>query len=386
MFTFTAEDEEFRVELAAWLDENLVGEFAEYRGVGSATDETAWDVRRRWERRLAADGWLGISWPTEYGGRGGTLNQELVFEIEYAAHAAPARVNFQGTDLFGPTLLRFGSEVLKRRFLPAIASSEEIWGQGFSEPGAGSDLAAISTRARLDGDAWEINGQKIWTTFGHRADWLYVLARTEPGSERHHGLSMLLIRADAPGVEIRSIRNVAGEGEFSEVFFDAARTPAELVVGEVGGGWKVAMGLLGVERGKTLVPLQMALQREVDAAVNAYRSRALPDAALRDQIVRSATEVRVLQALAGQVLAPVLAGAEPGPATSLTKLFASEAHQRLASTAFAIEGIRVLGAEADLSEDAVRRTMFLSLAETIYGGTSQIQRNLIAERVLGLPR
>lgn len=386
MFTFTAEDEQFRAELSAWLDEHLIGEFADHRGVGSPTDETAWDVRRRWERRLADDGWLGISWPAEYGGRGGTLNQELVFEIEYAAHAAPARVNFQGSDLFGPTLLRFGTDALKRRFLPAIAAGDEIWGQGFSEPGAGSDLAAISTRARLAGDTWEISGQKIWTTFGHRADWLYVLARTEPGSERHHGLSMLLIRADAPGVDIRTIRNVAGDGEFSEVFFDAARTPAEFVVGGVGEGWKVAMGLLGVERGKTLVPLQMALQREVDAAVTAYRRRAVPDASLRDRLVRSAVDVRVLQALAGQILAPVLAGGEPGPATSLTKIFASETHQRLAATAFDIEGMGVLGTEVDLSEDAVRRTMFLSLAETIYGGTSQIQRNLIAERVLGLPR
>jgi len=386
VFTFTPEDEIFRRELSAWLDENLVGEFADHRGIGSPTDETAWDVRRRWERKLAADRWLGISWPREYGGRGGTLTQELVFEIEYAAHAAPARVNFQGTDLFGPTLLRFGAEALKHRFLPAIAASEEIWGQGFSEPGAGSDLAAISTRARLDGDSWEITGQKIWTTFGHRAEWLYVLARTEQGSERHHGLSMLLIRADAPGVEIRTIRNVAGDGEFSEVFLDAARTPADLVVGEVGGGWKVAMGLLGVERGKTLVPLQMALRREVEGAVESYRERGVTDPTLRDQLVRSAIDVQVLQALVGLVLAPVLAGGEPGPTTSVTKLFASETHQRLAATAFALEGMATLGSDRALSHDVVRRTMFLSLAETIYGGTSQIQRNLIAERVLGLPR
>lgn len=385
MLDLTPADEAFRDEVRAWFDAHLVGEFAEHRGVGSPTDEEAWDVRTRWEKELAAGGWLGLSWPVEYGGRGATLTQEIVFELEYASYEAPARVNIQGVDLFGPTLLRFGPEELRRRFLPRILSCEDIWGQGFSEPGAGSDLAAIGTRAALDGDAWVIDGQKVWTTFGHRADWFYVLARTEAGSQRHKGLSMLLIRADAPGVDVRPIRNMAGQSEFCEIFFTSARTPSDLVVGEVGQGWKVAMGLLGVERGTTLLPMQMAFEREVFHALEAARrSGVARDPLVRQQLARAFTDVRVLRATALRTLEPAMQGKEPGPEASVTKLFASEAHQRLASLALALEGPAGLVVDGRLS--TTQRTFLLSRAETIYGGTSQVQRNLIGERVLGLPR
>ncbi len=384
MLDLTAVDEAFRAEVRDWLREHLVGEFAAHRGVGSPTDEEAWDLRVRWERELAAGGWLGLSWPREYGGRGASLAAEIVFELEYAAAEAPARVNFQGLDLFGPTLQRFGTPEQCARFLPRILECTDIWGQGFSEPDAGSDLAAVSTRATRDGGDWVISGQKVWATFAHRASWFYVLARTEPGTVRHHGLSMLLIPADAAGVEVRPIRNMAGQSEFCEIFFDDARTSGDLVVGAPGEGWRVAMGLLGVERGTTLLPMQMAFDREVQRAV--ARARAHPNlpATTRQELARAVAEVHVLRATALRVLAPVLAGGEPGAEASVTKLFASEAHQRFALIDLGLDGPAGMLVRDGLS--AEQRRMLLSRAESIYGGTSQIQRTLIAERVLGLPK
>lgn len=381
----TDDDIAFADEVRAWLSTHLVGEFAEHRGIGSPTDEEGWDVRRRWEHELANGGWLGLSWPTEFGGRGATLTQEVVFELEYARQQAPARANFQGLDLLGPTLMRFGSDEIRRRFLPRILDCTDIWGQGFSEPAAGSDLAAISTRAVLDGEQWVIDGQKVWTTFGHRADWLYVLVRTEAGSKRHHGLTMLLVPADALGVEVRPIRNMAGQDEFSEIFFDGARTDADLVVGEVGGGWAVAMGLLGVERGTTLLPMQMAFEREVAEAVQlAQKLGRGCDPEVRQALARAYRDIRVLRATVLRALAPVMAGGEPGRETAMTKIFASEVHQRFVESAWRLLGPAALVVDGSL--DDRQRRFLLSRAETIYGGTSQIQRNLIAERTLGLPR
>ncbi|MET7842600.1 acyl-CoA dehydrogenase family protein, partial [Streptomyces sp. NPDC005356] len=225
---FGPEVREFRDEIRTWLHEHLVGEFAEYRGVGGPTDGAAWDVRLAWDREMAAGNWLGVGWPREHGGRGLGLLEEIVFEYEYARANAPYRATGNALDLLGPMLIAVGDEEQKKRFLPPILAAQEFWGQGFSEPGAGSDLAAVSTRAERDGDEWVVNGQKVWTSFGMYADWLYVLARTDPDSERHHGLSMLLIPTDQPGVEIRPIRNLAGQEEFAEVFLSDARTSVDL--------------------------------------------------------------------------------------------------------------------------------------------------------------
>ncbi len=213
-----AEDRAFAGEVRRWLDEHLVGEFAAHRGVGGPDDSAGWDVRLRWEKELSAGRWLGLTWPPEYGGRGATLSQAIIFEYLYARARAPYRLGVQGQDLFGPTLLMFGTPEQKARFLPKILAAEEFWGQGFSEPDAGSDLASVRTSARLDGDEWVIEGQKIWMTFGASADWLYVLCRTESGSVRHHGLSLLLVPARQPGVQVRPITNMVGDGEFCEVF------------------------------------------------------------------------------------------------------------------------------------------------------------------------
>ncbi len=387
---------EFREEIRTWLDEHLVGEFAAHRGVGSPTDDTAWDVRVAWERELSAGGWLGVTWPQRFGGRGLGLAEEIVFEYEYARAAAPARVNTQALELLGPTLLACGTEEQCARFLPKILAVEQMWGQGFSEPGAGSDLADVRTKARLDGGVWHVDGQKIWTTFGHHADWLYVLCRTNPDlSLRHKGLTMLLIDADQPGVDIRPIENINRSTEFSECFFSDAQTPHDMVVGAVGGGWSVVMTTLGMERGSALMPMQLSMQRELDGIIGlAKRNGTADDPQIRRRLVDAYIGIRLMRATNLRVVADLLnidapdPGAATAAAAATTKLFASTHHQRMGELAMDIVGPAALCDNGDhLDEVSFIQKLFLSSrAETIYGGTSEIQRNITAERILGLPR
>jgi alkylation response protein AidB-like acyl-CoA dehydrogenase len=248
-FRDTPEEAAFRAEVRGWLSTHLTGEFATLGSAGGPADETGWDVRIEWEKLLGRDRWVGVSWPEEYGGRGANVAQQIIFNEEYARANAPARISFFGEGLFAPTLIQYGTDEQKRRFLPKIQSVEELWCQGFSEPNAGSDLANIQTRATLDGDEWVINGQKVWTTLAHRADWCFVVCRTDPESQSHHGLSYVLCPMDQPGIEVRPLRQMTGSSEFNEVFFDGARTAKENVLGPVGEGWKVAMATLGFERG-----------------------------------------------------------------------------------------------------------------------------------------
>jgi len=384
-------DQPFADEVQAWLDEHLVGEFAAHRGVGGPDDSAAWDVRARWEKELAAGRWLGLTWPEEYGGRGATLAQAIIFEYLYARAQAPYRLNVQGQDLFGPTLLMFGTAGQKARFLPRILAAEEFWGQGFSEPDAGSDLASVRTQARLvkgngeGGGTWVLDGQKIWMTFGASADWLYVLCRTDPQSSRHHGLSMLIVPAHQPGVHIRPIRNMLGEGAFCEVFFDGARTSADLVVGQPGQGWTVAMAALGVERGTLLMPQQLGFEREAEHVLELARER--PGAAgLSHRLVDCWIAVRLMRVTTLRTIGELVAGRPPGAQAATSKLYASVQHQRLLelATELLAEDATVTGDNYALAP--LQRAFLLSRAETIYGGSSQIQRNIIGERILGLPR
>ncbi len=385
---------EFQDEVRTWLSEHLVGEFREHLGVGSPTDDTAWDVRVEWERELSEGNWLGLTWPVEYGGRGLGLAQEIVFEYEYARAGAPARVNTQAFELLGPTLLAFGSEEQKHRFLPRIIAVDEMWGQGFSEPGAGSDLASVRTRAVHDGAEWRIDGQKVWTTFGDRADWLYVLCRTDPDDAlRHRGLTLLLVPVAQSGVEVRPIENITRSMEFSECFFNDARTGEDMVVGGVGNGWRVVMTTLGLERGSALMPMQLSAEREVGELIEAARaSGVLSDPRIRQRLVDAMIGVHIMRSANLRVVTDLLApkagvaGRATVAAATTSKLFASTRHQMLGELA-----VEVLGAPAvfDVDGDAgdrARKLFLLSRAETIYGGTSEIQRNIIAERVLGLPR
>jgi alkylation response protein AidB-like acyl-CoA dehydrogenase len=383
------EDQAFADEVLVWLDSHLTGEFAAHRGVGGPDDSAAWDVRLRWEKELSAGGWLGLTWPPEYGGRGATLAQAIIFEYLYARAQAPYRVGVQGQDLFGPTLLMFGTPEQKARFLPKILAAEEFWGQGFSEPDAGSDLASVRTRAALNGDEWVIDGQKIWMTFGASADWLYVLCRTDPQASRHRGLSLLLVPARQPGVQIRPITNVLGDGEFCEVFFTGARTRADLVVGAPGDGWKVAMAALGVERGTLLMPQQLGFEREAEHVLQLARDRAGVGASaggLSHRLVDAWIAVQLMRVTTLRTISELVAGRAPGAQAATSKLYASVQHQRLLelATELLAEDMTVTGDGYAL--EPLQRAFLLSRAETIYGGSSQIQRNIIGERVLGLPR
>ncbi|HEX6932500.1 MAG TPA: acyl-CoA dehydrogenase family protein, partial [Streptosporangiaceae bacterium] len=266
-------DAEFRAAVRGWLTANLTGAFAGLRGAGGpGREHEAFEQRLAWDQHLAAAGWTALSWPAEHGGRAATVSQQLIFHEEYARAAAPARVSHMGEQLLGPTLIAYGTPEQQRRFLPAIASVAELWCQGFSEPVAGSDLASVATSARLDGGQWRITGQKVWTSLAHVASWCFLLTRTEPGSRRGAGLSLLLVPMRQAGVTVRPIRQLTGTSEFNEVFFGGARTEASMVVGEPGEGWKVAMGTLGFERGVSTIGQQVGFARELEGLVALARA------------------------------------------------------------------------------------------------------------------
>jgi len=380
-------DEEFRAGLRDWLAANLTGEFAGLRGAGGpGREHEAFDERLAWDRRLSAAGWATLSWPAEHGGRGATISQQMIFHEEYARADAPARVSHLGEQLLGPTLIAFGTPEQRRRFLPAIASVTELWCQGFSEPGAGSDLASIATAGRLAGGHWEVTGQKVWTSLAHVADWCFVLARTEPGSRRSSGLSMLLVPMRQPGVTVRPIRQLTGTSEFNEVFFDGARTDADLVLGEPGEGWKVARYLLGVERGAATFGQQIQFRREFDDIVARAR-RGRSDPALREKIARAWVGLEVLCACAVDTLAAAdRPGAGTGAEASVMKVLWARWHKALGELAMEVAGARALVARAEPYElDAWQRLYLFSRADTIYGGSDEIQLGIIAGRALGLP-
>ncbi|MDF1478483.1 acyl-CoA dehydrogenase family protein [Leifsonia sp. H3M29-4] len=381
--TFSEADEAFRAEVRDWLESNLVGEFAELRGRGgSGREHEAFDERLAWNRHLAANGWSCVGWPTEYGGRGLDLLQQVIFHEEYARADAPARVNHLGEELLGPTLIALGTPEQRARFLPKIVAVEELWCQGYSEPNAGSDLAAVATRARLDGDHWVIDGQKVWTSLAHHADWCFVIARTGEGSRRHDGLSYLLVPMHQPGVEVRPILQLTGTSEFNEVFFDAATTDADLVVGQPGGGWAVAMATLGFERGVSTLGQQLGFQRELDRIVAlARRTGAIDDAGIHDRIVRAQMGLEVIRLHGMRTLS-----GEQGPEMSIAKLLWAPWHRELGELAMAVAGAAALTVDAPYELDDLQTLFLFSRSDTIYGGSDEIQRNVIAERVLGLPK
>jgi alkylation response protein AidB-like acyl-CoA dehydrogenase len=391
--THSAEDQAFRTEVRTWLEENLAGDFAALKGMGGAgRDHEAHDERVAWNRHLAAHGWTCLGWPEEHGGRGLSLMQQVIFHEEYARADAPARVNHLGEELLGPTLIAFGTEEQKRRFLPPIVRVEELWCQGYSEPGAGSDLAGVQTKARLDGDHWVLDGQKVWTSNAHFSDWIFVLARSEPGSRRHEGLSFLLVPLDQEGVTVRPIEQLTGGSEFNEVFFTGARTEADLVVGGAGDGWRVAMGLLGFERGVSVLGQIVGFSRELAALVElARRNGALEDPVLRDRLAGAKVGLEVMRLNALRGLSAVDAGSDSsagGGAASIAKLVWANWHQRLGELAMDVAGLEGLTARPGSAYDLTewQRLFLFSRADTIYGGSDEVQRNILAERVLGLPR
>ena len=386
-FDFSAEDNEFRAELSAWLSEHLSGRFAALVGRGGSQNDELYAERIAWERELHAGGWTGLGWPAEYGGRPATITQRILFEFEYAQAKAPYRVGFQGTNLIGPTLIAHGTEEQKQRFLPPILRSDEVWCQGFSEPEAGSDLASLRTRAERDGGEWVINGQKVWTSHAHQADWIYLLARTDPELPRHRGITMLLVPMDQPGVEVRTIRNLAGGDEFNEVFLTDARTTDDLVVGEVNGGWRIAMETLEYERGTAMLGYQTQFEREWESVADlARRTGALDHESIRHRLVDSRVLLQVMHYNNLRTLTALMQRGKLGPETSLAKIVWPGWHQRLGQLEMDIMGEsgQVVGPGYELNP--FQRSFLLSRAESIYGGSHQIHLNIAAERLLGLPR
>ncbi|MFR9731211.1 acyl-CoA dehydrogenase family protein [Saccharopolyspora sp. MS10] len=383
----SAREAAFRREVREWLGDHLTGDFAAARGLGGpGREHEAFELRLAWDRRLAEGGWTCLGWPEEFGGRGATLAEQVVFHEEYARARAPVRVGHVGEELLGPTIIAFGTERQRRRFLPPIVGVRELWCQGYSEPGAGSDLAGVSTRARRDGPDWVLDGQKTWTSLAHVADWCFALVRTDPGGHRHRGLSYLLVPMDQPGVEVRPIVQLTGTSEFNEVFFDGARTRAEHVVGEVGGGWRVAMGTLGFERGVGTIDQQVVFRRELERITELARATgALEDPLLRDKITRARIGLEVMRLHALRTLSSAAEGTA-GPEASIAKLHWATFHRGLGELAVEVAGAGGLIAEGPPYELDERQRLFLfTRADTIYGGSNEIQRTIIAERVLGLP-
>jgi len=382
--TFTAEQEAFRAEAREWLEAHVPA-----TPLPSLDTAEGFRLHRAWERTLNEGRWAMVPWPVEYGGRGADLIQWLIFEEEYYRAGAPGRVNQNGIFLLGPTIMEFGSAEQKARFLPKMASGEEIWAQGWSEPNAGSDMAAIRSTARLDGDHYVLNGQKTWASRGAFADWLFGIFRTDPNSERHRGLTFILVPLDTPGVKVRPIAQLDGETGFAEVFFDDARVPAANRLGETNQGWKVAMATAGFERGLMLrspARFQATAARLV-ALYKEHGDRA--DPCLRDAVIRAWTSAEAYCLNTYQTASRLIAGGSIGAEASLNKIFWSEMDVHMHETALALLGARgQLLRHAPAAGDVGNWLdgFLFSLAGPIYAGTNEIQRNVIAERVLGLPK
>jgi alkylation response protein AidB-like acyl-CoA dehydrogenase len=386
---FSEEDERFRREVREWLAAQLTGEHAAVAGRGGPGDEHALvDERRRWERALGAAGYVGLGWPRALGGAGASLDRQVVFNEEYARARAPGRLGHIGENLLGPTLIAFGTDAQRKRFLPPILRGDELWCQGYSEPNAGSDLAALQTRAERVGDEWVITGQKTWTSLAHLADWCFVLCRTDPGAPKHRGISYLLVPMRQRGVEIRPIQQLTGTCEFNEVFFDGARTSVDNLVGEVNGGWKIAMATLGFERGASTLGQQLAFESELERVIAvAKESGAARDPILRQRLAQAYIGLKIMRLNALRMLTDAGCDGTLSRAAMITKLYWSTWHRALGELA-----MDVLGARAELTDGLpyeltdLQRLFLFTRADTIYAGSSEIQRNLIAERALGLPK
>ncbi|MGL4306441.1 MAG: acyl-CoA dehydrogenase family protein [Mycobacteriaceae bacterium] len=381
-------NEEFGAAVRRWLEENLVGDFASLRGLGGpGREHEAFVERLAWDRHLAAAGWTCLGWPVEYGGSDASLMQQVIFHEEYARANAPARVSHIGEELLGPTLIAFGSAEQKHRFLPGIKTVTELWCQGYSEPGAGSDLAAVATSAKLCEGVWEITGQKVWTSLAHLAQWCFVLARTDPQSTRHQGLSYLLVPMDQPEIEVRPIRQLTGTSEFNEVFFTGAVTDADLVVGEPGSGWRVAMGTLSFERGVSTLGQQVGFARELTELIAVAKANGtVDDPIIRDKLTRAWVGLKAMRAYAVSTLRSASNDASgAGGQANISKLLWANWHRSLGDLAMEVIGAPAMF--ADKGElDQWQRLYLFTRADTIYGGSNEVQRNIIAERVLGLPR
>lgn len=395
-FDYGEAAEKFRIEFRHWLEDNLDPDWRAHVGDVNLDNPAAGADHpwlREWDRRLYEAGYKGIAWPAEYGGRGLSLLEQVVFHEELVAADAPVVANFLADTLLGPTIIKWGTDAQKERFLGPILRGEEFWCQGFSEPDAGSDLASLATRAVLDGDEWVVSGQKVWTTNAHFADFCFCLARTDPQASPHKGISFLLVPMKQPGVTVRPLRQPTGTDEFNEVFFDEARAPVGNVVGGLNNGWAVAMTTLGFERGSSVTTQFLTYRRELDEIVDVARSRGLlRDPRVRSDIAAAHAKVAIMKANAYRTLtALTAAGADLQDVTggfhpSLNKMFWSEYHQWVTDLGMNLRGPAELVVGDGYQVTSQQFAFLFARSETIWGGTSQVQRNIVGERLLGLPK
>ena len=390
----TPQETEFRNEVRDWLRANVpVG----WKARQDAEDDMRkrFEFLREWQRQMFAGGWAGISWPAEFGGRGASLMEQVIFNEEMARAAAPPPANTLGLALVGPTTITYGTPAQKERFLRPILNADEIWCQGFSEPNAGSDLAAIRTDAKRDGDHFVINGQKIWTSYGWAADWCALVVRSEQGSEKHKGLSYILVDMHSPGVDVRPLRQMTGETEFNEVFFQDVRVPAENVLGKIGEGWNVAISTLMHERATLGAGLHIIYKRWFDRLVELSHQLtrngrpAAEDPVMRQKLAQAYTEIEVMRLNQMRIISRLTSGGTPGPEGSIQKLLWSELNQRFQQIAMELLGAygQLTKGAAGVLDDGTWAYQFLrTRGNTIEAGTSEVQRNIIGHFVLGLPK
>ncbi len=373
----------FREEVRSWLAEHLVGEFAPLVGTGGPGREHEHvELRMAWEQELGRGGWIGLGWSVDAGGRGASIEDQVIFHEEYAKAGGPARIGHMGEQLAGPTIAAYGTQEQKDRFLPGILAGTELWCQGYSEPNAGSDLAGVRTKAELRDGQWHVSGQKVWTSLAHLAQWCFVIARTDPDSTRHKGLSFLLVPMDQQAIEVRPIVQLTGTSEFNEVFFDDAVTDAANVVGNPGDGWRVAMGLLAFERGVSTLGQQVGFTREYDEVLALAR---VHDAfeQHQDELVDAWAGLQVLKHQALRTLSSD-ASASTGVEANVNKLLWAPWHRQLGELAMKVAGPSAMLTDGELSP--LQNLFLFTRSDTIYGGSSEIQRNVIAERHWKLPR
>jgi alkylation response protein AidB-like acyl-CoA dehydrogenase len=390
----TREEAAFREKARTWLEANLPKGVAN-RGFALAIDEESVRALTDWQRRLWEAGYLGLSWPKEYGGQGASMIESAIFNEEMARVRAPAPLNELGLSMGGPTILEHGTEEQKRRFLPKILSCEEVWCQGFSEPVSGSDLAALGTRAVIDGDHFVVNGQKVWTSLGHISDWCMLLVRTDADAPKHRGISYLLVDMHSPGVTVRPLRQITGEAEFNEMFFDDVRVPRENLLGPLNGGWGVALTTLMNERATLALATVMRFRNVFDDLAELGRrviregTCTLDPRVIRQTLAQFYVEVESMKYLAYRNFSKLTRGGTPGPEGSISKVLWSELNQRMNEFALVLQGPRAAleeGSNHAVDDGRWQYGLLRSRGNTIEEGTSEIQRSIIAERLLRLPK
>jgi alkylation response protein AidB-like acyl-CoA dehydrogenase len=391
----TPDEQRFRDEFRAWLESNIPEGWGKIQAHAHESSQERFEFLRAWQKKMYEAGWVGIHWPSEYGGRGATLIEQTIFIEEMARAAAPPLINVLGLSLLGPTLIAYGTEDQKKRFLANILSADEIWCQGYSEPNAGSDLASLRTEAVKEGDHFVVNGQKTWTSFGHYADWCFGVVRTDADAPKHKGLTYMLIDMHSPGVKVRPLKQMTGESEFNEVFFENVRVPLANAVGRVNDGWNIAIATLMFERGTLGASLQITFKRQIERLIEISRTSdrggrpASEDPIIRQKLAQMYTEIEIFRLNQMRTLTRMSKTGVPGPEGSIQKIFWSEMNQRMQQAAMEVLGdYGQLSGESPYAIDhgSWAHGYLRSRGNTIEAGTSEIQRNIIGHFVLGLPK